>query len=358
MHNHAIYLASLEGLAGKTTIAISFALLAKGEGMKVGYFKPLGFRSDTRSKESFDEDAVTLKKITGQEDKPEDICPLTFKREALLDDFMGIGISRCGTLIVESYNKVSAGKDLVLIEGAPKLSYGHILGCPAPKLAKDLHAKIIVVTVFRDDSIIDDLLQAEDYCAKCGASISGVVLNKVPEGKMERAKKMIAPFLQEKGIEILGTVPEDTLLSALTVSEIYEEIGGKLLAGKEGMNRIIKAVLVGAMTPESAIRYFQKTKDEIVITGGDRTDIILAALEAGVSGLVLTGNLYPSIKVLPKADDLSVPVILVPDDTYTTLQKIRNIVGKIKPEDHARIDRAKSLVMDNVDWRRILEMWN
>jgi len=116
----------------------------------------------------------------------------------------------------------------------------------------------------------------------------------------------------------------------------------------------VEAVLIGAMTPESATRYFRKARNELVITGGDRTDIVFAALEAGASALILTGNLYPSVKIFPRADDLSVPIILVPYDTYTTLQQVQRIVGRIKPRDKRRIGRAEKLVRENVDWRQIL----
>jgi len=70
--------------------------------------------------------------------------------------------------------------------------------------------------------------------------------------------------------------------------------------------------------------------------------------------LILTGNLYPSVKIFARADDLNVPVILVPHDTYTTLQMIQRIVGKIKPGDKTRIEMAKKLFEENVDWEQIL----
>jgi len=78
-------------------------------------------------------------------------------------------------------------------------------------------------------------------------------------------------------------------------------------------------------------------------------------LETGLAALILTGNLYPSVKILPRADDLKVPVILVPYDIYTTLQMVQGIVGKIKPRDKNRIEIAKKLFEENVDWKRILK---
>ncbi len=355
MPRQAIYLTSLEGLAGKSTIAISLALLAKDLGIKVGYFKPIGVDSGSGTKEFVDEDAETLKHIVGLKEDSSLICPFILRRDTFLDELGKVESPKILETITKSYLKTSEGKDLMIIEGPPTLSEGSFINCSVPKLARDFKANIITVTIFKDDFIVDDILQAQDYLLKWEVSLSGVVINKFPPEKMDRAKRLIASILQEIGVDVLGVIPEDKMLSALTVKEIYEFIGGKVLAGKDGMNKTIQNVLIGAMTPESATRYFQKVKNELVITGGDRTDIIFAALEAGVSALVLTGNLYPSVKIFPKADELAVPIILVPYDTYTTLQQIQKIVGRIKPQDNKRVNHAKKLVKEHVEWRKILQ---
>ncbi|MEM2351671.1 MAG: DRTGG domain-containing protein, partial [Thermoproteota archaeon] len=73
-----------------------------------------------------------------------------------------------------------------------------------------------------------------------------------------------------------------------------------------------------------------------------------------VSAIILTGNLYPSVKVFPKADQLKVPLILVPYDTYTTLQYVQRMIGRIKPKDVRRIKTIIDLVKTHVDLKKIL----
>ncbi|MEM2915426.1 MAG: DRTGG domain-containing protein, partial [Candidatus Bathyarchaeia archaeon] len=223
-----------------------------------------------------------------------------------------------------------------------------------PILSLDFNAKIVLVARFKDDFVIDEILQARDYCEKWGASLFGVILNRVPQGRFDEVNNVIKPYLENNGVDVLGIIPEDKELSSLTIQEVQEVIGGKVLAGKEGMDKVFETILIGAMTPESATRYFQRAKNELVITGGDRTDIIFAALETGVSALILTGNLYPSVKIFPRADDLAIPIILVPYDTYTTLQQLQKVVGRIKPKDKKRIAKAKKLIKENVVWEKIL----
>ncbi len=356
MGKQAIYIVSNKELSGKSVVTIALALIFRDLGKKVGYFKPigLGYAIDERG-EHFDEDAHTIRSILNLKISADQICPVTAHKEAFLDQLMNFGISEVFDKIKTSFSIASEGKEIILIEGPPFMSVGSFINCSAPKLASVFEAKIILVEKFEDDLTLDNIIQARDYCMKWNVSFLGVILNQVSSNKMYKAKNVIKPALEKNGINVLGIIPEDKMLNALTVKEIYSVIGGKILAGKNGIEKTVQSFLIGAMTPESAVKYFRKTKDELVITGGDRTDIIFAALEAGVSALVLTGNLYPSVKIFPRADELSVPVILVPFDTYTTLQMMQRMVGKIKPTDNERIKRALKLVKENVDWKQILQ---
>jgi len=80
----------------------------------------------------------------------------------------------------------------------------------------------------------------------------------------------------------------------------------------------------------------------------------LAALQTDTSVLILTGNIYPDVRILAKAEELGVPVLLVPYDTFTTVKEVANLSGRIKPRDTKKIELAKNLVTEYVDWNSIL----
>ena len=346
----AVYIASVEGFSGKSVFTLALAQIAIENGIKTGYFKPLSIECTPGPQgELIDEDAETMKKILNLS---AEVCPIRLSRD-FLDYAEG---SKTIEKILESYRIVSSEKDLVIIEGTPALSTGSLWGCQVPQLASMLNAELFLVLKYDDDSVIDQVLQARDYCKYWKTEVSGIVLNRVAEDKLRRTREVVKPLLEKEGLKVLGIVPEDRVLSSLTVREIYEALGGELIAGKKGLGNLVETFLIGAMTPESAVKYFRRVKNELIITGGDRTDIVLAALEAGASAVILTGNLYPSVKVLPRADELGIPLIVVPQDTYTTLQNIQKTVGRLKPEDTVRIDAAKRLFQDNVDWRKILRL--
>jgi len=355
MRRRAVYVASPSRLAGKSVLIISLAQLAMEKGMRVGYFKPVsGVCIPGSSGELVDEDAETMRQILGLKPGVE-VCPFRVCGGSFLDYFRGEDASRLRGRILESYGEASADRDLMLIEGAQTLSTGSFLGCQAPRLASMFNAQLLLVLKYESDFMVDEALQARDYCEHWGARVSGLVLNRVEESRTRVVEEIVKPMLEKEGLRVLGVLPEDRVLSSLIVREIYESIGGELIAGRKGLDNPVETVLIGAMTPESAIQYFRRVRNELIITGGDRTDIVLAALEAGASAIILTGNLRPSVKVLPRADELKIPMIAVPQDTYTTLQLVQRIVGKIRPGDKERIATAKRLVQENVDWEKILQ---
>ncbi|MBS7640776.1 phosphotransacetylase family protein [Candidatus Bathyarchaeota archaeon] len=355
MAKKSIYLVSTEELAGKSAIALALASILMERGLRVGYFKPIGVSSSlTHGKELHDEDVEIMKLILKLRYSEDLICPILLRGEEFLEDFMWGDSELFMEKIRSSYKEISENCDVVLIESPHSFITGSYIGCPAPRIAKELNADMILIEKAENDFIVDRVLQAQDICIKWGTKLSGVILNIVPSNKVERFKGIIKQFIEKQGINVLGVIPEDRTLKALTAREICDFIGGKVLAGKDGLDNFIEEILVGAMTPESAAKYFRRALNEAVITGGDRTDIILTALETGVSAIILTGNLYPSVKVFPKADQLKVPLILVPYDTYTTLQYIQRTIGRIKPKDIRRIGAAINLVKAHVDLEKIL----
>lgn len=113
--------------------------------------------------------------------------------------------------------------------------------------------------------------------------------------------------------------------------------------------------MVGAMTLEGAIRYLRRSADKAVILGGDRADLALAALETSTSVLILTGGLYPDVKVLARAEEKGVPVILVHYDTYTTIEKLSRVTRHITPGDKAGIRIILENIEEYCNWQAILE---
>jgi len=351
----SLYVTSTQDLSGKTLMVLALALEAEKQGKRVGYFKPIGTGSSLTEKEDLvDEDVATMREILGLEEGMDLLCPVVLSSTDVLDDCLKKNMNELSEDIRESYQEVSAGKDIVFIEGTDTVWTGSFLGLSAPKIASQLSSRILLVSTAKGVHAMDDVIHARDFCRQHDIEMAGTVLNRVPRDRLERTIKQVKPCLQSHGVDVLGVIPEDKELSALTVREICDALGGKVLAGEDGMDRAIKNYVIGAMTMESAMKYFRRATDKLVITGGDRTDIILAAMEAGASALILTGNLYPTIKIMPRADDKGIPIIMVPQDTYGTLNLVQKTIGKVKPGDKRRIDKARQLFGQHVDLEALI----
>ena len=307
----SLYVASTSGFSGKTAICLGMAVKLAEIGYEVGYFKPIGWEMATREGKPIDEDTILMKEVLGLKEPLEIIAPvivpprvLEYLREA----------EKVKEKILNAYKQLSEGKDVVIVEGLQTPSTCSFAGLSAPEIAKEIKAPILLVSKVEDQLTVDTILRDKVYIESMGATLKGAILNYVPSEVLERVKDLDVKILEEKGVKIWGVIPENIELTAPTVREILEVLGGEVLTGEDKLDKIVEDFMVGAMRPELALRYFRRSVNKAVITGGDRADIALTALETSTSCLILTGNYYPSVRVLIKAGEKGVPVILVPYD--------------------------------------------
>ena len=338
------------GPSGKTSLALGLSLIFKANGLNIGYFKPIAAIDKISDGRAIDFDVLLMKKALAMPDDENDIGPIRIS-----DRFIGeYTKERIITRIKESYSKLSEDRDFLIIEAGHNPDLLLALDIPSWYLAKEFDSKVIIVGYGDSDLMTDKFLFYKKHLEENGVSVIGVILNYVPYHLKERMKDVVAPFLENKGVRVLGVLSQETELISPTVRSIIEILGGELLVPSDNMDRIVEDILVGAMTPEAALKYFRRSINKAVITGGDRADLAIAALETNTSILILTGGLYPSQQVLIKAKEKNVPVLLVPYDTYTTVTKLEGITGKISPDDTKKIEATKQIVEKYVEWDSIL----
>lgn len=109
------------------------------------------------------------------------------------------------------------------------------------------------------------------------------------------------------------------------------------------------------MTIEGALGYLRRAPNKALITGGDRSDMALTALETSTSVIILTGGLYPDVGVLSRAEEKGVPVILVHEDTFTTVESLHRVYRSIHPDNTDAIRVVSENIEKYVDWKPVLE---
>jgi BioD-like phosphotransacetylase family protein len=178
----------------------------------------------------------------------------------------------------------------------------------------------------------------------------GVVLNDIPPAFMEEVEGLIAPFLNSRGIPVLGIIPRDPLMGAIKVADLAERLGGKIISAHTKAERVVENFLIGTMQVENFMTHFRRSKNSAVIVGGDRSDVQLVALEGDCPCLVLTGNLYPNDIILTRSEVLETPIIMVREDTYSVAKKMENILTSHKLRDMIKVNHGAQLVTANVDF--------
>ena len=122
------------------------------------------------------------------------------------------------------------------------------------------------------------------------------------------------------------------------MAELAEGLHAEILCSAEHVGNLVENMMVGAMSAEAALMHFRRKPNKAVITGGDRADIQLAALETSTRCLILTGNLYPSPTVLNRADELGVPVLLADMDTLAAIEVVESYMGRSRVQLPQKID--------------------
>jgi BioD-like phosphotransacetylase family protein len=138
------------------------------------------------------------------------------------------------------------------------------------------------------------------------------------------------------------------------IAEIAEALDGTVLSAPDQLDSAVESFMVGAMGQEKALRFFRRKANKAVITGGDRADVQLAALETSTRTIILTGNMPPSRTVLARAEELGVPMILVDTDTLTAVERLEGLLGRIHLHDEAKAARIRALFERDVDVARLL----
>ncbi len=345
-----IFIASNTGYSGRTFISLGLSLKLIELGYKVGYIKPIGKIPVKKGKDVFDADALFIKDMLGLNEPLEVISPfiLSYENQTLL--FSG-GVKDVKKRIMTAFRSLK-NKDFVIIGGAGDLFEGSLLGIHALSLVDDMKANVLLVEPWRGELSADSLYGAYKLLGK---QFVGGVFNKVPINTVGHVKETVRPFMEKKGVKIFGVFPKDHFLDSISVRQLNEILGGKVLCCEQGLDEFVENFSIGAMDVDSALSYFRRIPNKAVITGAHRSDIQLAAMETSTKCIIITGGLQTNDVVIGKAQSKGVPIISVQDDTFTTIDKIEVSMGKTSIRERRKVERAKELIDMEFDVKRFLK---
>lgn len=331
--------------AGKTSVIVG---LAESLSKKLGYMKPFGDRLLYKKKRLWDYDAALVTEIFKLTENPEDIT-IGFEHSKLRYMYDEAGIK---DKLVEISTRSGNGKDILFVESGMDLSYGASVNLDAINVAKNLNAKLVVVVSGDDGVIIDHITYLKKYVDLANVKFKGVIINKIHD--VEDFKNTHVSVITKLGVPVLGVIPYTRELDHLTVRHLSECLFAKVIAGEGGLNNVVENIFVGAMSADIAhANPLFKKENKLIITSGDRSEMILTAIETNAVGIVLTNNILPPSNLISKAAEKNIPMFLVSIDTYQTAKQIDNIEPLLTREDSGRIEILKRLMKDHVNLKEL-----
>jgi hypothetical protein len=331
----ALYVASSEEAAGKTTICAGVGKHLLDEGKKVGFLKLI--LADKKS-EGSDSDAVFMKQVLALSEPVDSLCPLISGEGVLTNK------------VKQTYAKVSQGKDVVIIEGMCGHSPDDNLSKASYEIVEALKARVIIVEGYSNQSSTAKFINTYKGF---GENLLGVVLNKVPSSQLKRVHDEIPPQFDAAAINILGILPEDRALFTLTIGELADYIQGEILNNAEKSAELVENFMVGAMYVDSGLEYFGRKRGKAVVVRDDRPDMQLAALETPTKCLVISGNTAPVYSVRYRAEDKGVPIILTKSDTSTILKSIEDALDKTRFNQEKKLLKLAEITEQHLSFQAI-----
>lgn len=351
--NKAVYIATSEHNSGKSIVTLGLMSILIGKTAKVGYFRPII--------EDFDD---------GRVDNHIETVISHFSLDIAFDDAYAITksklikkknkgkIGEVIDLIIEKYKKLEEQFDFVLVEGTSFSGEGTVIELDMNVLiAKNLGIPTIIVgsgvgkTL---EELTDSLYLAYDSFKVRDVEVLSVIANKVQPENINLVTEGLKASLPQD--VLVNAIPIITSLNHPTIKEIVDELNGKVLFGGAFLNNEVGNFSVGAMQLRNYLLHLKEKA--LVITPGDRADIILGALQANesanypsIAGIVLTGNIIPDDSILKLIEGLTsvVPIIAVEAGTYRITNSIGNIKSKIYADNTLKIETSISTFEKFVD---------
>jgi hypothetical protein len=340
-----VIIASMRKSAGKTSAIVG---IAAATGKKIAYVKPFGERMLYRKKRLWDYDSSLITAVFGLKEDPVDMS-IGFDHSKLRYMYDEEGTRQ---KVLETITRLGNDRDVLFIEGGRDLTYGISVHLDTLSLAKYTAGKLFIVVSGDEDSILDDLLFLKRHVNLAGVNLNGVIINKVQN--LEEFQSTHLPAIRQMGVQVVGVIPYQSELTYFSVSYLAERLFAKVLCGEGGLNRVVKNIVIGAWSANVFLQNpLFKKENKLVITGGDRTDMILASLESDTSGIILTNNILPPSNIISKASEKNIPLLIVFSDTYQTAKQIESLEPLLTKDDTEKAELLKNLFQKHINMQEI-----
>ncbi|MBF2018827.1 MAG: phosphotransacetylase family protein [Hydrococcus sp. C42_A2020_068] len=348
-----LLIGSIEACSGKTGIILAIARQLQEKGVSIAYGKPIGTcLSDlaAENKENEEGDIQAIANLLRLSEKQVRSPLLSLDEKTIEQRLQGEDAIDYPQLLKHYIQQLEG--DLVFLEGGGTLLEGSIFGLSVKQMAHNADASVLLVSRYTSPLVTDNLLEAKK---ELGDRLLGVLINDISSDRLEKVQNCVKPFLERRGIAVFGTLPSSSLLRSVSVREIARQLEAQVLCRPDRLDFMVESLTIGAMNVNAALEYFRQGKNKAVVTGSDRTDLQLAALETSTSCLILTGNAPPQPLILSRAEDLEIPILAIDLDTLTTIEIIDRAFGRVRLQEPIKVEYIQKLMAEYFDMERFLK---
>ena len=349
----ALLIGSCEPFSGKSAVLLGLARQWLQRGVSVRIGKPLADSCEAGANAAalIDDDVRFVGQILGLSE--EQMVPSVHLHAADLSrERLLAGNLQPGSGFAQLEQQLQSGADgVTLLEAAGSLSDGLLYGLSLVQVARALQAPVVLVHAWHSCASVEPLLAARD---QLGDLLCGVVLNGLPPDDLPGVRADVVPALERLGLPVLGVMPRSPLLRSVTVDELVRRLDAQVLCCHERLDLLVETLSIGAMNVNSAMEFFRRRRNMAVVTGADRTDIQLAALEASTQCLILTGAGDPLPQIISRAEELEVPLLKVEHDTLTTVKVVERTFGQVRLHESVKATYAFRLVEEHCNFEPLL----
>ncbi|MDP2920394.1 MAG: AAA family ATPase [Dehalococcoidia bacterium] len=306
-----VFVTSLSSGAGKTALCAGIGKYLAGGGKKVGYIRPLIAAPPAGA------DALFIKEVLSLQEPLDALCP-SFTNE-----------NQFNASFRKAFDAVAGGKDVVIIEGANN-----------PNIARASDAKVVVIATYGEIAEGKVTVAYKLY----GPQAIGLVVNKVPVSQLSRVKSEVTAACTKANIPILGILPESRALLTFSIAELAKLIDGQVLNNAEKTGELAGSFMLGAMTVDSGLTYFNLMADKVAVIRSERADMQIAALQTSTRAVVVSGStpMIPQVQVA--AEDKSIPLITTPLDVVTVASRVEEAVVKTRFHQKSKLAPLMALL--------------
>jgi BioD-like phosphotransacetylase family protein len=344
-----LLIGSTEPYSGKSTVALGIASQLQSQGMKLSYSKPLGIGKRDTDPVLQDPDSLFVARSLGLSEAQTQPPVLMLTPDRVHQRVRGQDQTNYIQTVQQNLQRFDT--ELVLLEGPGTLQEGCLFHLSLPEIAEALTASVILVERLQPQSTVDHLIFARQ---QLGDRLMGVVIN---DFTLEQKPVLtdITDFLEQQGIPILGVIPRNALLRSVSVEQLVQQLQAEVMCCDNHLDLMVESLSVGAMNVSAAMKYFDQSVNMAVVTGGDRTDIQLAALEKSTHCLVLTGPRPTDHIVFSRAEDLEIPVLWVDRDTLTTVEIIDQAFGHTRLHQPTQVQCITQLMAEHFKLNQVMQ---